>query len=574
MKKYSKKKKTIHIMYALILFLSIGYAVFSVTLKTNGFFGIHNANVNVIWDNPEIKSGSIDGDVSIDTETKTMASFTANFNNPGDYCMFTIDTKNMSNTDVMIDSIDVKAYSYKNGNRVLTSLPEYIKYNLSYADGVKVYPYQLLEKNSTEKVFFKVSFDKNISVNELPTTTSSIEIEFSINYKYPNKNSYKRATGNSLKSGNDINNTMINLIYQGNIEEFSDDDISDCIDNNTHGYFANETISPYLEYVSSATTEQYNAVKDTLTDDNIISLSTKKPSKNMHPFATGVAIDNNDLDSSTPVYMWYKKSNKTIYYYSEADKINLNSDSSSMFWGFMNLKKIDLSKFNTIEVRDMSYMFRACTEIEELDVSGFDTRNVTNMRGVFSTATLNGEYGFSLMNLDLSKWDTSKVTDMSEMFARAKFKTIDLSNFDTSKVTDMTRMFCHCTSLTKLKVNGWDTSEVISMSYMFKETGLTTLDISSFDTSKVININDMFAYNENLTTIYVGDNWSTISVDLRNSDLFCQTYNIVGGNGTTYIGDSLIYAKIDEDGSPGYFTYERKKNKIIIVYNILVRSII
>ena len=62
-----------------------------------------------------------------------------------------------------------------------------------------------------------------------------------------------------------------------------------------------------------------------------------------------------------------------------------------------------------------------------------------------------------------------------------------MHNIDTSRVTTMTNMFYSCK---KLKV----------------------LDLTSFDTSNVTNMDDMFMNMSDLTTIYVGDNWSTNSV--------------------------------------------------------------
>ena len=54
----------------------------------------------------------------------------------------------------------------------------------------------------------------------------------------------------------------------------------------------------------------------------------------------------------------------------------------------------------------------------------------------------------NLLSLDLSKFNTSNVKIMKEMFYKClNLTSLDLSNFDTSKVTIMTSMFKECSAL-------------------------------------------------------------------------------------------------------------------------------
>lgn len=65
----------------------------------------------------------------------------------------------------------------------------------------------------------------------------------------------------------------------------------------------------------------------------------------------------------------------------------------------------------------------------------------------------------------------------------------------------------------------------------------------------------MFYLTNSLKTVYVSDKWKTDNVTSSAIILYGAT-NIVGGNGTKYNKNntSIAYAKIDEPGSPGYFT--------------------
>ena len=55
-------------------------------------------------------------------------------------------------------------------------------------------------------------------------------------------------------------------------------------------------------------------------------------------------------------------------------------------------------------------------------------------------------------SLDLSRFDTSQVTDMSYMFYECDAGSIDISSFDTSSVTTMEEIFKDC----KAKVKATD----------------------------------------------------------------------------------------------------------------------
>ena len=101
----------------------------------------------------------------------------------------------------------------------------------------------------------------------------------------------------------------------------------------------------------------------------------------------------------------------------------LLKDCYCMFLGCKNMTSIDLSKFNSKNVTNISAMFRDCNNLTNIDLSNFDTKNVTDMSGMF--------YGCNnLTNIDLSNFDTKNVTNMSYMFYGCHNLTnIDLSNF-------------------------------------------------------------------------------------------------------------------------------------------------
>ena len=208
---------------------------------------------------------------------------------------------------------------------------------------------------------------------------------------------------------------------------------------------------------------------------------------------------------------------------------------------FYNSKasSIDVSKFYTSDVTDMSGMFNnaAATEIKGLEY--LDTSNVTDMGSMFSdTFKNNSDDNSQKAIFDLSGFDTAKVKYMQVMFSGTKANNIDVSNLDTSSVINMHRMFNGVTNVERLDVsnfdtskvqrmdimfagceatniiglNNFDTSEVKRMETMFRNTKMSVLDISSFDTSNVENMSAMFANTNNTTEIKFGDKFNTSKV--------------------------------------------------------------
>ena len=203
--------------------------------------------------------------------------------------------------------------------------------------------------------------------------------------------------------------------------------------------------------------------------------------------AAPAGAETSDLaESGEPVIAWFDEESGTIYIHTEADKMRLNEDSSYMFSDMNALEDLDVSRFDTSSVTNMSYMFYSCNLVD-LDLSGFDTSSVTDMSGMFN-------YCIKLTKLDLSSFDTSSVTNMSMMFqACINLTKLNLSSFDTSSVTNMSAMFQNCSALTALDLSRFDTSSVTNMDVMFDGcSGLTELDVSVFDTSSVTSMQAMF----------------------------------------------------------------------------------
>ena len=242
-------------------------------------------------------------------------------------------------------------------------------------------------------------------------------------------------------------------------------------------------------------------------------------------------------DSDYEIKIWFDTSNNTAYYYTNSEKIILNSDCQGMFMRFDKMKELDLRDFDSSLVENMHTMFYEMRELESINLSNFNTSNVRTMYAMFDA-------DMSLEKLDVSSFQTNEVTDMKFMFFEMrKLKELNLSNFNTSNVIDMGNMFANAYVLEKLDISRFDTNNVINMEYMFAENhklktlnlghlntsrvttmekmfnnmwALENLDVSSFDTSNVTTMKDMFSGVTKITTLNL-NNFNTSNVtDMSN----------------------------------------------------------
>ena len=277
-----------------------------------------------------------------------------------------------------------------------------------------------------------------------------------------------------------------------------------------------------------------------------IKMSDESPSESTN------AVIVSTTESPNEIYAWFDTD--TIYLYSKVDKIYMNPNSTAMFYGLTVLEDIDLSKFDTSKVTNMSNMFVNDYSLTTLDISHFDTSKVTNMGAMFSGVK-------SITSLNLSNLDTSNVTDMSLMFAESSnLSNLDLSHFDTSNVTDMQYMFANCIALLELDLSNFDTSKVTDFQWMFAYCiSLERIDISAFTSENAKNTGAMFREANALKELSFNEKFNISNVEIIGSmfkgmksikslDISMFNTSKVTSMETTFYGmNSLEYLNLGEN---------------------------
>ena len=112
------------------------------------------------------------------------------------------------------------------------------------------------------------------------------------------------------------------------------------------------------------------------------------------------------------IKLWYlDEDGNGLYevYIGQVNGVNGNANSKKLFSYLTNLSYIDLRKFNTDDVINMSYMFQNCTNLRELYMNNIVTTNVTDTSHMFDNC-------INIKNIDLSSFSDEHLANTSYMF--------------------------------------------------------------------------------------------------------------------------------------------------------------
>ena len=408
-------------------------------------------------------------------------------------------------TPTLSASVDNTAASV-NGNQVINSTNKTteIPLNLTVNTNNKTGYTATLNSETDETALVNTDSTTNAKINSI--SSASMLSSFSNNtwgYKFGASTNYAPIPALSTPAqilqtagktnGNESNQLSIGMKLSDNLES---------------GRYTNKLIFSILtnnyEHIAIMTEgPDFNAKLKSLETATNKSLNFKKSA--VAPAASINAVNVEDEDSDYEIKLWLDSTDKTAYYYAEPEKVYLNKDAHAMFRGMSNPTSLDLSKFDTSQVTDMSQMFSDMSNLATLNLFNFDTSNVTNMSYMFN-------YTYRLISLNLSNFDTSQVTNMNSMFfGVSRFTTLNLSNFDTSKVTDMQYMFY---------------------------------------------LGDNNISKDKLETIYVNNDFNTTKLT-EFTEMFTNRKKLRGGNGSHLADPSTAdktWLRVDRPGVQGYFT--------------------
>ena len=176
-----RRKNILVLLLVLLCSLGLGYALLRTNLTINGTSKIKGNTWDIHFENLNVTDGSVElstDDVAAAIGSNiTEVSYTVTLSQPGDYYEFTVDAVNAGSIDGMVESVTSKL-----NDAVITTLPAYLDYSVSYSDGVAISPNQYLKAGETETYKVRIEFKKDISSSDLPTSVQTLTLDFGVTY--------------------------------------------------------------------------------------------------------------------------------------------------------------------------------------------------------------------------------------------------------------------------------------------------------------------------------------------------------------------------------------------------------
>ena len=219
--------------------------------------------------------------------------------------------------------------------------------------------------------------------------------------------------------------------------------------------------------------------------------------------AFNVSIDFFDMSNVTTIKRMFKNASSFDKDLSSWDVTNV-TDMSETFYGASVFNR-NINSWTVSNVTTLKSTFYKATLFDQ-PLSSWATSNVTTMESLFEEA-IN-------FNREIDSWDLGNVTTIKRMFKKAGAFDRSMQGWDTSNVTDMSEVFYGATAFGTAngQINTWETTLVINMSYMFRETPNFNNPLptngNQWDVSNVIDMRYMFydsGFNQDLTTYNVGN---------------------------------------------------------------------
>ena len=154
--------------------LTIAYAALNAVLTIQGSAQVSSADWDIHLANPKVTSGSTTTTVP-EIKTSSTLEFSTTLNMPGDFYEFTVDIVNSGSIDAMIENV------IKNPE-LTTEQAKYLKYEITYQNGESINTKQLVSKESFVRLKVRVEFRKDIVASDLPITSQTLNLAFTVNY--------------------------------------------------------------------------------------------------------------------------------------------------------------------------------------------------------------------------------------------------------------------------------------------------------------------------------------------------------------------------------------------------------
>ena len=209
MRKIRKSRKSVVVVMALLLLISIGYAALTTNLTIGGSATIKKQTFSVYFNNVQINPSSVSG-AKVTTAPSTSGTSTTTINwavtldTPGEFYEFNVDIVNGGTMDAMVNTAT---------NNIVSTLTQaqqaYLDYTVTYVNGAAIERYDKLAIGETKTITVRLEFKQDVNPSDLPAEgETGISLSFSEDYVPADGNAVTKVTTVAQVTPPDIGDTI------------------------------------------------------------------------------------------------------------------------------------------------------------------------------------------------------------------------------------------------------------------------------------------------------------------------------------------------------------------------------
>lgn len=166
-----------YVLLVSLLFITIGYALISITFGFNGNINVSSNKWDIHFDNIKVVNTSMEARIpaSIDENNNLQINFALDLTTPGEYYEFTVDVVNNGTLDAILSNIDI--------TELTPNEQKYLKLTVSYDNDDALNINDIITSSNRSKIKVKVEFLYDILESEIPLEVTSKDISIVLDYK-------------------------------------------------------------------------------------------------------------------------------------------------------------------------------------------------------------------------------------------------------------------------------------------------------------------------------------------------------------------------------------------------------
>lgn len=172
--------------------------------------------------------------------------------------------------------------------------------------------------------------------------------------------------------------------------------------------------------------------------------------------------------------MFGGRSDVTSLDYSKLELPDTLEKAEELFVYLSGLTSFNLGQLKDMPLTSIKGWFKSCKALTSIDISDINISELKSMESLFEECI-----NLEMVYLPEALSQPNKVESLKKMFYNcAKFPVGDLSSFDLANITDISYMFYGCSAITDINLNSNFTTKLTNVAYLARGTGIKTLDVT------------------------------------------------------------------------------------------------